>query len=142
MASSIIYLHVPAHLKRYIACAVVILLAALYAGGTFDRALYPIGLNAHPCGENGFGAVFCGNALKQYDQTARQARHNAISAVPIGNGITPASRGRFYERAHATPARVSAQAAKPVASQITWRRNGDGTDVFQEAAPPSREAIA
>jgi hypothetical protein len=52
---------------RWIAAVVVVLvLAGLYVHGSFDRVLYPVGLNAHECARNGFGATFCGKELDEY----------------------------------------------------------------------------
>lgn len=48
----------------FVAAAVIV--GLLYVLGTFDRALYPVGLNYKACGQNGFGAVFCGDDLEQY----------------------------------------------------------------------------
>ena len=53
--------------------ALVLLLVFQWSHGTFDRALYSLGLNAKDCGQNGHGAVFCGDQLKQYHQNLHDA---------------------------------------------------------------------
>jgi len=50
----------PRWLKLTLA-AMAVILAALYFTGRLDYALYPVGLNFHACGRNGFGATFCGS---------------------------------------------------------------------------------
>jgi hypothetical protein len=46
---------------------------ALYFTGRLDHLLYHVGLNYHDCGENGYGAVFCGDQLTQYREHLRNA---------------------------------------------------------------------
>ena len=60
--------------KRVTGGLVVIVLAALYFSGSLDDELYKVGLNFHKCGENGFGAVFCGSALTQYENRIKCSR--------------------------------------------------------------------
>lgn len=50
-----------------------ILLVVSWAGGTFDKALVNVGLNAKPCIRNVFGATFCGDEAKQYCQNLTNA---------------------------------------------------------------------
>jgi hypothetical protein len=52
--------------RTILACVAVVLLAGFYIHGSFDRVLYPVGLNAHECARNGLGATFCGEELEQY----------------------------------------------------------------------------
>ena len=48
----------------------------LWSTGMFDQGLYKFGLNAHECAQNGFGAVFCGDELQEYQQHFRHADLN------------------------------------------------------------------
>lgn len=48
--------------------AVTLLLGTAWSKGTFDNFLWHVGLNAHPCATNGFGATFCGDDLERYNQ--------------------------------------------------------------------------
>jgi hypothetical protein len=59
--------------KRIVAGVVVFVVAALYFSGSLDDLLYKVGLNFHKCGENGFGAVFCGSSLTQYENRINAA---------------------------------------------------------------------
>jgi thiamine pyrophosphokinase len=43
-------------------------IVGLYFGGRLDHLLYNVGLNYNACARNGFGAVFCGRELTQYQQ--------------------------------------------------------------------------
>ena len=47
---------------------IVLVLAVAWTQGVFDNLLWHVGLNFNDCGQNGFGAVFCGDALTQYQQ--------------------------------------------------------------------------
>jgi hypothetical protein len=47
----------------------LVLLAVVWSRGTFDRALYPLHLNAKACAQNAFGATFCGKDLDEYRRT-------------------------------------------------------------------------
>lgn len=60
----------PRWLKLTLA-AMAVILAALYFTGRLDYALYPVGLNFHACGRNGFGATFCGSDLTAYKNRIR-----------------------------------------------------------------------
>jgi hypothetical protein len=55
----------PQTIRRLVG-ALVGLLIVLYLTGRLDHALYPIGLNLHECGRNGYGAVYCGDELDHY----------------------------------------------------------------------------
>ena len=48
--------------------ALMLLVGAGWTHGTFDNFLWKVGLNYQDCAVNGFGAVFCGDALKEYQQ--------------------------------------------------------------------------
>lgn len=48
------------------AILVAMFLAYPWYRGSFDYALVNVGLNAHPCYRNGFGATFCGADAKRY----------------------------------------------------------------------------
>lgn len=48
------------------ASVVVAILALMYFTGRLDYLLYPVDLNLHDCGKNGYGAVFCGSDLTAY----------------------------------------------------------------------------
>jgi hypothetical protein len=78
----------PAHKRAHwrtslrigIAFAVVIALAVVFTawrGGTFDRALVNVGLNAKECARNDFGATFCGRELTEYRARQRHASQEA-----------------------------------------------------------------
>jgi len=63
--------------NRGVIGAVVAVLLLLYFRGTFDTALYPLGLNFQTCGKNGFGAVFCGDDLEAYEKEVVQPARRA-----------------------------------------------------------------
>ncbi len=52
----------------------------LWAAGTFDRLLYPVGLNLHECARNGFGATFCGKELDEYRERISRAKQEGRRA--------------------------------------------------------------
>jgi hypothetical protein len=71
----------PWYRSRLLVGAIVVVVFGLWRAGTFDHALYSAGLNAHDCGRNGFGAVFCGDELTQYnDQVVRPIQKAADDA--------------------------------------------------------------
>jgi hypothetical protein len=93
---------------RVAAGVLVAILAVLYLSGAFDKALYPLGLNVQDCGQNGFGAVYCGDDLKDYEEEVakpaeragreaerigREARRTAREAACIGNPTSPQCLG-------------------------------------------------
>ena len=50
---------------------IALVVGLLYLGwttNTFDNFLWRVGLNHSECVQNGFGAVFCGDAAKRYQQ--------------------------------------------------------------------------
>ena len=55
----------------------VVLVALLWHQGTFDYALLNVGLNAKPCGRNGFGATLCGEDLERYNREAAEPAQHA-----------------------------------------------------------------
>lgn len=59
-----------------VAVSLILLLGYLWSQGTFDHALLPVGLNAKPCARNGFGAVFCGQELTEYNKRLKNAGIN------------------------------------------------------------------
>jgi FlaG/FlaF family flagellin (archaellin) len=67
------------HERRLVLVAITVVLVALFAAwhaGTFDHVLYNVGLNAKPCARNGYGAVFCGAELEEYNHRVEGVRHN------------------------------------------------------------------
>ena len=60
--------------KRTLAMVVVGIALVLYFAGRLDYALYPVGLNFHPCARNGIGATFCGSDLTAYQQRWRDVQ--------------------------------------------------------------------
>jgi hypothetical protein len=67
--------------KRVVIGSVVVILVGLYLSGRLDPLLYKVGLNFHKCGQNGFGAVFCGSALTQYENRIRGAEQAVQRAL-------------------------------------------------------------
>jgi hypothetical protein len=55
-------------MRRLVVILVLVALGVAYAAGTFDRLLVNVGLQAHECARNGFGATFCGKELDEYRQ--------------------------------------------------------------------------
>ena len=60
------------NLKVIVFFAVVLVIAAFYFHGTFDRVLQNVGLNYNECGRNGFGATFCGDELTEYRERVQR----------------------------------------------------------------------
>jgi hypothetical protein len=84
--------------KRVTLGLVVLVLAALYFSGRLDPLLYKVGLNFHKCGENGFGAVFCGSALTQYENrinAAEQAAQQAERSLTTTTATSTASSAPY-----------------------------------------------
>jgi hypothetical protein len=53
--------------------ALIGVLAFLYFSGRLDPTLYHVGLNYTECGQNGFGAVYCGDDLTEYNRRVESA---------------------------------------------------------------------
>jgi hypothetical protein len=68
--------------KRALVLVVVIVLALMWWGGSFDEPLSHVGLNRNPCVKNHYGATFCGDEAKSYC-----ARHTR--ADPFGGSERP-----------------------------------------------------
>jgi hypothetical protein len=81
--------------KRVIVGGVVIVLAALYFTGSLDNVLYKVHLNFHQCGENGFGAVFCGSALTQYENRINNAEQAVKRAEQAATSSTATSSAAY-----------------------------------------------
>lgn len=74
--------------------AVVIALLFAYVGGTFDRALAPLGLNWGECATNGFGATFCGDDLDDYRQQVAEPAQEAQGEIErLGREAEAEERG-------------------------------------------------
>ena len=58
-------------MRRLGIALVAIVIVGLYFSGRLDHPLYNLGLNYNACARNGFGAVFCGSELTQYEQRIR-----------------------------------------------------------------------
>jgi hypothetical protein len=54
--------------KTLLIAAVALLLAFGWTQNTFDNFLWRVHLNHSDCIQNGFGAVFCGDAAKRYEK--------------------------------------------------------------------------
>jgi hypothetical protein len=54
--------------KAIILTSVVLLLAFAWTRGTFDNFLWRVHLNYTDCAQNGFGATFCGDQLREYKE--------------------------------------------------------------------------
>lgn len=57
--------------KQIVAVVIGVLLIAGWTTDTFDNFLWRVHLNHSTCIENGFGAVFCGDAAKNYQDRLR-----------------------------------------------------------------------
>jgi hypothetical protein len=58
----------------------LILLIAAWSQGTFDNFLWRVHLNYNTCGQNGFGAVFCGDDMKAYEKRMNtDCEYNAVT---------------------------------------------------------------
>jgi hypothetical protein len=60
---------------------VVLVVVVLYLTGHFDTLLYKVGLNVNRCAQNGYGAVFCGKALDEYEGHVEGAEQEARGAA-------------------------------------------------------------
>jgi hypothetical protein len=68
--------------RQWILAGLLILVLALFGlweTGRMDTTLAGIGLNKNDCIKNGFGATFCGNDAKKYEQNL-QSIQNAVGA--------------------------------------------------------------
>lgn len=66
--------------RRALLAIAAVILAALLVGyftGTFDRALYGVGLNFKECAHNALGVTFCGSELDQEREALYQQRQQA-----------------------------------------------------------------
>lgn len=52
--------------RTFIILFCVGVLFASWRAGAFDHALAPVGMAAHECAQNGFGATYCGDELHAY----------------------------------------------------------------------------
>ena len=64
-----------------VAIVVTVVVGWLYLHGTFDRALYSVGLNWNECASNGFGATFCGDDLDRYRQNVVEPASEATGEL-------------------------------------------------------------
>ena len=55
------------NMKAVVIVAAIVAVLYLWTTGMFDNALYKVHLNHDTCGMNGFGAVYCGKALNEYN---------------------------------------------------------------------------
>src|ERR1039458_10392858 len=68
--------------RKVLIVLAVLALIGLYARGTFDHLLYNVGLNAHECARNGFGATFCGHELDEYRAKIERVKQEGEAARP------------------------------------------------------------
>jgi hypothetical protein len=59
--------------KALILIAIFLVLAFGWTQNTFDNFLWRVHLNHSDCLQNGFGAVFCGDAATRYQQRLKDA---------------------------------------------------------------------
>jgi hypothetical protein len=57
----------------WVTLVAVVVLGFIWNTGALDHTLYHVGLQRHDCYQNGFGAVFCGDEAKQYQDHLRDA---------------------------------------------------------------------
>lgn len=104
---------------------VVLVIAALYFTGSLDNVLYKVHLNFRRCGENGFGAVFCGSALTQYqhrisaaEQQARALTQTTTTASSTAAAVPASSSGgvTFTKLPDSTEAQANVVASHTCAS--------------------------
>jgi hypothetical protein len=58
--------------RTVVAAAIAVIVAVAWTHGTFDNFLWRVHLNYTTCGQNAFGATFCGDQLKQYQERLGQ----------------------------------------------------------------------
>jgi hypothetical protein len=54
--------------KTLLIAAIALVIGLGWMHNTFDNFLWRVHLNHSDCIQNGFGAVFCGDAAKRYEQ--------------------------------------------------------------------------
>ncbi len=74
--------------RRTVAIVAGVIVVLLYLSGRLDRELYKVGLNYHQCGQNGFGAVFCGDDLTAYNDHLQAVQQQATQAEDRPNKIS------------------------------------------------------
>jgi hypothetical protein len=57
--------------RTLLIAAVAVVLAFAWTQNTFDNFLWRVHLNHSTCIQNGFGAVFCGDAAERLEQLSR-----------------------------------------------------------------------
>jgi hypothetical protein len=62
--------------KALLIVAVFAVLFFAWTQDTFDNFLWHVHLNHSDCAQNAFGATFCGDGLKQYEQRLQDAGVN------------------------------------------------------------------
>jgi hypothetical protein len=83
---------------KYWLTAAVLVLAALYLHGTFDRALAPLGLNLHSCLETPLGAIKCGDQKAEFEheveavKRAEAMEYRKLHPTPREEELGPAER--------------------------------------------------
>lgn len=106
--------------KRVIAGLVVVVLAALYFTGSLDNLLYKVHLNWDKCGENGFGAVFCGSALTQYENRIAAAEKAVQQAERSATTTTSSTASAAYVPASAYGSVTSKQLPDSTQAEATF----------------------
>jgi hypothetical protein len=84
---------------RLLIVAVVLILVAAWRAGTFDQALYKVGLNAKECARNGLGATFCGQELTEYRDRITKAKEEGEAAASKIKQEGEASANKYKEEA-------------------------------------------
>src|ERR1051325_10816757 len=114
--------------RRIVKIAVLVLalagVAAYWSTGRMDPALANLGLNATDCGQNGFGATLCGDALKraQREQRKAQAESDAIDRRYDESMQKLADQGNPYAQEEVSPSAQDAaqRAFMPCDNEDTW----------------------
>ena len=94
---------------RLFAVALVLLVFAGWNSGAFDHALVNVGLNRHPCGRNGFGAVFCGRELEERQETQRTSERESKETTAKVAREAKETEARVLREGREAQARVQAQ---------------------------------
>jgi hypothetical protein len=87
----------------------VVLLALLYFSGRPDPLLYKVGLNYTTCGQNAFGAVFCGDQLTAYNQHLQDVQRQADQAAKDAEAQAKADQAAAQAQIAADQAAAQAQ---------------------------------